>query len=77
MSNVELSNRSWANKSCFLKEDIHPQTKLTRNLYHEKRPFNGLTPDQVENNLLGKTYQGKEILKKGHPLNPKDLELFK
>ena len=76
LTQKELSNRKWANKSCYLKQDIYPQTIFTSSLYEGKRPFNGLTINQVENNLLGKTYNGKEILKKGHSLNQGDLKLF-
>ena len=76
LTKIELSNRKWANKSCYLKQDLYPQTVLTNNLYEEKRPFNGLTVNQIEKNLLGKTYHGKEILKKGHSLNHGDLKLF-
>ena len=76
LSQLELSNRKWANKSCYLKQDIYPKTILTNSLYEEKRPFNGLTPNQVKNYLLGKIYHGKEILRKGHSLNQGDLNKF-
>lgn len=76
LTQKELSNRKWANKSCYLKQDIYPQTVLTNIFYEEKRPFNGYTPDQVEKYLLGKTYNGKEILKRGYSLNQEDLKHF-
>ena len=76
ISRDENNNREWANKSCYLIEDLLPNKKLTRDLYKSQRPYSGMSPDQVENKLLGKIYIGKTVLKKGYSFKDKDIDLF-
>ena len=53
-----------------------PNKKLTKDLYKSQRPYSGMSPDQVENKLLGKIYIGKDVLKKGYSFKDKDIDLF-
>ncbi len=76
ISKDETNNREWANKSCYLVKDLLPKSRLTKDLYKAQRPFSGMSPNQVETNLLGKIYNGSETLRKGYSFKKKDVDLF-
>ena len=68
ISEFEKDNRGWANKSCYLTKDLYPNMKLTKETFVAQRPFTGLTPYEVQKEILGKTYKGKNVLNKGEAL---------